>query len=264
MNKTEKILLVAAVLFSWVYAFFIQYVVRLDFDVTRALLLIGLGTLVWLTPLALLTLLSRQLLRPALAFFLGSLGVLVITRREELLFMLAGIAMLLLTFIYWFLRVRYASKNQTEFSVSNMFAGMSLFFTVLAAFGGLFYYSSPDVPVKRLDPRIPEAYFDVIYTPISSIFFPGFGDNNLLDVRSEHIKPEIYKSVNLALAQGVKRYEAYIPFAFAGGVFLLLRTLFLPLSYLLFGFVSLLIQLFLYAKWLQKENIQVSKEVIRF
>lgn len=262
MTLTEKILLVLSVLFSWLLVWFSQWLLETPQQLSVALLQTAGVLLLWMTPLALLTLFGRKVWYPLLAFMLGIGAFLVIAQT---MYMLFGIVLFALGFVYWFMNVQYARKTETEFSAWNIFSGIGLFFTILAAFGGLVYYSSPLRTQQWENPQVPEAFFDAVYTPVSSVLLGALPNIPEYERPTpEQIKPEIYEIVNLGITQAVNNYQGYVPFAFAGGIFFLLRALLFPLSYLLFAIVYMVIQLFLRLGWLQKQTIQVPKEVVSF
>lgn len=90
--------------------------------------------------------------------------------------------------------------------------------------------------------------------------------NNNLDQElptPEQLKPEFYRSINGTVTRLATQYQAYIPFAFALSTFLLLKTIFPFLKYLLLGCVFVLINLFIRIGWLKKEKQQVEVELIK-
>jgi len=262
MSGAEKTLLVISILVSWLFGFLLYYLFGGGFRLQTVVIGTSAGAVIWLACFAILTLLSEDTKRSVIAFALGSLGFFFVAIN---VYMGLALIILIFGFTYWTMRVNYARQQYQGFSIAAMFSGMTMFLTILAAFGGLLYYYSPLATRDLSNPRVPEKFFDVVYAPVSTIF--NSFSQTLPEgqrVRAEQIKPQIYQVVNASVAQLAREYQQYIPFLFAGGVFLFLRALFLPLSYGIFFVVFLLIKLFLAAGWLRKETIQMPREVIRF
>jgi len=78
----------------------------------------------------------------------------------------------------------------------------------------------------------------------------------------EQLKPEVYRNINGTVARLATQYQSYIPFAFALSTFLLLKTIFAFLKYLLLGCAFVLIQLCVKAGWIKKVTQQVEVERI--
>lgn len=264
MSGAEKTLLVISILVSWAFGLLLYYLFGGRFSIQMILIAASVGVVLWLAFFSLLALLSEDMMPAVVAFALGSLGFFLVT-QDITIYLGLALLILILGFIYWAMRVKYARESYQGFSVSTMFSGMTMFLTILAAFGGLLYYYSPLVTRELNSPRVPEKFFDVIYEPASTIlnsFSEGLAQGQRIS--AQQLKPQIYQVVNASLAQLARQYQQYIPFVFAGGVFLFLRALFLPLSYLIFFAAFLLIKLFLAAGWLHKETIQVPREIVKF
>lgn len=262
MTNSEKGLLVLSIFLSWGFGFLLYYLFGGGFSLRTIVIALSAGVVFWLACFASLALLSEDIKRSVIAFALGSLGFFLVNVN---IYLGLGLVILILGFIYWIMRVQYARQQYQGFSIAAMFSGMTMFLTILAAFGGLLYYYSPLVARELSNPRVPEGFFNVVYTPVSTIldsFSQRLPEGQRLS--AQELKPQLYQIVNASLAQLAREYQQYIPFLFAGGVFLFLRALFLPLSYGIFFVVFLLIKLFLAAGWLRKETIQVPREIVRF
>lgn len=262
MTGREKTLLVISIFISWAFGLLLYYLFGGEFSLRTIIIALSAGVVLWLACFAILTLLVKDTKRSVIAFALGSLGFFLVSVNIYLVF---GLVILILGFIYWTMRVKYARQQYQEFSIAAMFSGMTMFLTILAAFGGLLYYYSPLVTRELGNSRVPEGFFNVVYTPASAIlnsFTQGFPEGKRLN--AEQVKPQIYQVVNASLSQLSKEYQDYIPFVFAGGVFLFLRALFLPLSYCIFFMVFFFVKILLAAGWLRKETIQAPREIVTF
>jgi len=260
MTAGEKILLSVSVVMSWLFVALLKFIFSVQLPLAQALAWITIGIVIWLTPFALLALFFKKLRFALPAFALGSAGFLLIDQSVSTII---GVIILTLGFIYWFLNVRYSVKQQLGFSFYSLFSGIGLFLTILAAFGALLYLSSPFVTREIHNPQISQKFFDIIYTPVSSFFLSAI-HSVPADQRPtpEQLKPQIYNIVNASITELARSYQPYVPFVFAGGVFFLLRAIFLVLSYILYFFVSLVGRLLLSVGWLRKETIQTPQETI--
>lgn len=262
MTNTEKTILVLSIFFSWGFGFLLWYIFSNNIELEAILSLVLGGVLLWLTPFAFLLLFFGSARFLILAFALGIAGFLFIAQTMYLGF---GLLLLLLGFTYWLLRVRYARDSSPGFSVTHSLKGTGLFFTVLAAFGALLYFYSPFASRASLEPKLPEKFFDAVYYPLSTALLSQFGGTSQAELLTpEELKPQIYNVVNAALGEFAKKYQSYIPFAFAAGAFFFLRAVFIPIKYLLLLIVFLLVRFFLKLGWLKKEPVQVVKETVKF
>lgn len=236
-------------------------------------------------------------------FILGVLGLLLAVIN---IYVILSLLLLVLAFVSWLYKVSYAQKSSINFSVLHALKGISFFFTMLAAVGGLMSFYSPYAKQVILEPKIPQKWLDSIYNPLSSIMLgqlngqlqnqslnqgllnnplsklPGVQKINgeLANGRipksvskdienaqsllpdSAQIKTQVYQGINGTIANLAEKYQNYIPFAFAASTFLLLRTVFIPVKYLLIGITFILVKLFIKIGWFKKEKKQVEVEEI--
>lgn len=262
ISNTEKTLLIASVLLGWGFGFLIS-VLFAEHVSSRAVIGFVLGgLLVWLIPFALLVLLSDMVWMPLAAFGFGSLGFFLAVFNWY-----TGVSLLVLLvgFGYWIFSVRYGKDLAMTFSIGQILRGIGFFFTVLALFGSFLYFHSPFSSSAKFNPVIPEQFFDIIYHPISQLFTSQLLATPYSQVVDpEAAKPQIYLVVNGVLAEVAKKYQEYIPFAFAAAAFFFLRAIFIPFKYLLLGVTFLLVKVFLHIGWIRKEKISVEKEIVKF
>lgn len=255
MTTGEKTFLLLAIFISWAFAGLVLYLLINPLGFQLAMTLLMGGILVWLIPFAFLALFSPHKIQPIAAFALGSLGFIAIVPS---LYVVLGAVLLTLGFAYWFLRIWYAKKGQTEFSVITLFSGITVFFTIIAAFAGLLYYYSP-LSVKPVNaPTVPERFFDAVYQPVSTALI----ETGIIEspAHSAQLRPQMYRVVNAALEELARRYQGYIPFSFAFGIFLLIRAFLFVLGYILALAVHLLVQLFLKAGLIKMQTVQVPQD----
>jgi hypothetical protein len=264
VSITEKVLLVVSVLLSWGFGALIWFLFSSGFSVELILSLIVLGILMWLTPFFFLSLFFKKLYIPLAAFVLGSLGFLLV---EINIYIILGLVVLALGFIYWYMRVLYARDNAPGFSILHSFRGIGIFFTVVAAFGSLLYLYSP-FSVRAyisLEPKVPEVFFEVVFRTFSRTSLFEVGETSFNTVQDPSaLKPQIYDLANEVLAELAQRYQRYIPFVFAAGAFIFLRVILFVLRYIIVGIIFLLVHFFLYLGLLHKGTVQVPREIVRF
>lgn len=303
MSTTEKIILIAALIFSWLFGFLAAYIIKNSLNLGSIVWLLIVGMTIWLFPFILLLLFSRKKIFTIAVFILGILGLLLAVIN---IYVILSLFLLVLAFVSWQYKVSYAQKSSINFSVTHALKGISFFFTMLAAVGGLMSFYSPYAAQVILEPRIPEKWLDSIYNPLSSIMLgqlngqlqnqslnqgllnnplsklpgaqkindelpngrvPESVSKDIKDAQSllpnpTQIKAEVYKRINGSVANLADKYQGYIPFAFAASTFLLLRTVFIPVKYLLMGIAFILIKLFIKIGWFRKESKQVEVEEI--
>lgn len=262
ISNTEKAFLIISIFLAWGLGFEIRILFAGNFSLQALIGLVFGASLLWLAPFALLSLFSDTIWVLLAAFILGSLGFFLVAFNW---YMGVGLFALFTGFAYWMFSVRYGRSAALSFSIMQMLQGIGFFFTMLAVFGSFLYYYSPFSSREKFNPVIPERFFDIIYHPISELLIsqlPALPHSQAVD--PEVLKPQIYRVVNSALAEIAKKYQEYIPFAFAAAVFFALRAIFYPLKYLLFGFTFLVVTFFLKIGLLKKEKVQTEKEIVRF
>lgn len=304
MSIIEKVILTAALIFSWLFVFLANYIIKNSLSLGSIVWLLIVGMTIWLFPFILLLLFSRKKIFTITVFVLGILGLLLAIIN---IYVILSLLLLVLAFVSWLYKVSYAQKFSIKFSVLHALKGISFFFTILAAVGGLLSFYSPYADKVVLEPKIPQKWLDSIYNPLSSIMLrqlngqlqnqslnqgllnnplsklpdgkkindelannriPESVSNDIRDAQSllpdpAQIKAEVYKGINGSVANLADKYQGYIPLAFAASIFLLLRTVFIPVKYLLIGIAFILIKLFIKFGWFKKESKQVEVEEIR-
>lgn len=304
MKTAEKIILIMAVIFSWLFSFLVYYIIKNNLNLDSIVWLLIVGVSLWLVPFTLLLLFSNKKIFSIAAFILGLLSLLFVVLN---VYVILGILLLVLAFVSWLYKVRYTQKSSINFSVLHALKGISFFFTILAAVGGLMSFYSPYAAQVVLEPKIPEKWLDSIYNPLANIMLgqingqlqnqslnqgllnnplsklpggkkindelangriPESVSKDVQDAQSllpdpAQIKAEVYKGINGSVANLADKYQGYIPFAFAASTFLLLRTVFIPVKYLLIGITFILVKLFIKIGWFKKEKKQVEIEMIK-
>ena len=261
-SNAEKVFLIFSIVISWGFGFLVYTVLAGSFSLQVMVGMLFGGALLWLAPFALLALISDEIGFSLGAFALGSLGFLFVAFNW---YIALGLLLLLIGFAYWFLYARYGKNSVLRFSVTQILQGIGIFFTALALFGALLYYYSSLASRGKQEPVIPEKFFDIIYHPISQILLsqlPVIPHSQAPD--PELLKPQIYRMANDVLAETAKKYQEYIPFAFAAAAFFALRAALFPFKYIFLAFTFLLVKFFIKIGLLKKETVQVEKEIVKF
>lgn len=166
MKTLEKIILIIAVIFSWLFSSLVYYITKNSLGLGSIVWLLVVGASLWLVPFTLLLLFSSKKIFTIAAFILGMLSLLFVVLN---IYVVLGIFLLVLTFVSWQYKVYSTQKSSIKFSVFNALKGIGFFLTMLAAVGGLMSFYSPYAAQVILEPRIPEKWLDSIYNPLSSI-----------------------------------------------------------------------------------------------
>lgn len=166
MSRIEKIILAAAVAFSWAFGFFVSYLFNNVANVWSAFWLASAGILIWLIPFVFLVLFSKKAIFSIGAF---TLGVLVFLALRSNIYIALGLFLLVIGFANWFFQVRFVKKTSIGFSVRYFLRGIYLFAFSISVFGAILSFYSPYVKQAVLEPKIPEKIFDSVYDPLSEV-----------------------------------------------------------------------------------------------